>query len=165
MVERENIIMGEGSKDIGLLVATRSGEVAEGWKPRDNFEDIQRRILSEDTSTEERRQLITKRDGLLQDMEEKGMIEWSVLENTILARVKNNDWDDVYGNILNLAEQEENLTRNTEGFRRLPEVSRTRYRGAVEAAVQIAAMEVRTQGLRQTEEQRDDYAQFLHDLC
>lgn len=75
----------------------------------------------------------------------------------VLKRVKEQKWDDVYPALMDYAKQKEDETRGVNI--RLPE--REKYHGVVQAAIEIAGLEVSTQGMRRRESEDPGFEYWL----
>ena len=68
---------------VGFVSATKSGKEKKHFrKPPDNFQSLQKRVLSDKTPESERGELMEKRDVLMKEAQEKGMVEWENVEGS-----------------------------------------------------------------------------------
>jgi len=126
-----------------VIIATKRG-VEAPILPVVTFSDIHKRIIDEDTSEEERRHLQEEREKIVKEVEELGILRWRDIRAEVLKRLKENKWDNVYPALMNYARDEENVTRGTNV--NLP--NREKYNGIVQSAIEMAALDVSTQGMK-----------------
>ncbi|MCW4031537.1 MAG: hypothetical protein NWE80_04145 [Candidatus Bathyarchaeota archaeon] len=156
--------MPEESAEKPTILMPSSAEAK--FKHSFSFENLHNRILSDDTDSSKRRELIGRQKKIMDRMENVGMVKWQDVENTVLTTVKRNDWDDVYPEVQSLGDRLENEAKGTAGYVSLAASEKERVENAVKIAVDMAALEVRVQGLVQrgrNPKPGDDYERFLHE--
>lgn len=146
---------GEGEKP-KVLVATKRGP--EASRPLIvPFKQIHNEIISDTTSEKRRNELKAEMETRVREMEDLDIIKWRDVRAGLLNNViKKSKWDEVYSDLLDYAKRAEDEARGVNV--RLPE--REKYHGVVQAAIEMAALEVSTQGMRRVGE-RPDFTNWL----
>ncbi len=148
--------MPEGEKP-EIIIATKRG----GETPRPVvvlFSDIHKEIKSKDTPPDKLQELQQEMQARVKNMEELDIVKWSNIRARVLTEIKENEWDHVYNKLLKLAADLENEARGIN--RGLPE--REKYDGIVQAAVEMAALEVSVQGM-QRRKGDPDFKQWIQE--
>ncbi|MBI3397085.1 hypothetical protein HY045_01265 [Candidatus Woesebacteria bacterium] len=151
--KRETSEGSEVKDDISTPVENETEDI----QKKENFIDVQTKIMREDTPEPERKQLIEKRRKLFEEARDAGVFDayLGVTERTIKT-LKNSTWDDYDDNLETIADNLQRAADQLEVCANHPE-----WRGLVRAAILGVGQTTSVQGFERAKSTVSDYESWL----